>query len=64
MAYPAILGRRLDRPVVNLGFSGNGRLEAEVGALIAEVDAAAYVLDCGPNMPGREAQPPCVIDVP
>ncbi|MFM7243355.1 MAG: SGNH/GDSL hydrolase family protein [Planctomycetaceae bacterium] len=50
MAYPAILGRRLDRPVVNLGFSGNGRLEAEVGALIAEVDAAAYVLDCGPNM--------------
>jgi lysophospholipase L1-like esterase len=50
MAYPAILGRRLGRPVVNLGFSGNGRLEAEVGALIAEIDAAAYVLDCGPNM--------------
>mgnify|MGYP006277403133 CR=1 FL=1 len=50
MAYPAILGRRLDRPVVNLGFSGNGRLDAELGELLAEVDAAAYVLDCGPNM--------------
>lgn len=50
MTYPAILGRRLDVPVVNLGFSGNGRLDAEVVALLAELDAAAYVLDCGPNM--------------
>jgi len=51
MAYPSILGRRLDRPVINLGFSGNGKLDAEMGKLIAEVDAAAYVLDCAPNMP-------------
>lgn len=50
MAYPAILGRRLDRPVINLGFSGNGRMEAEVGALLAELDAALYVIDCLPNM--------------
>ena len=50
MAYPSILGRRLDRPVINLGFSGNGKLDAEVGQLIAEVDAAVYVLDCVPNM--------------
>ena len=50
MAYPAIVGRRLDRPTINLGFSGNGKMEAEMGALIAEVDAAAYVLDCLPNM--------------
>ena len=26
-ANAAILGRRLDRPVVNLGFSGNGRMD-------------------------------------
>ena len=26
MPHPAILGRRLDRPVINLGFSGNGRM--------------------------------------
>jgi lysophospholipase L1-like esterase len=50
MTHPAILGRRLDRPVVNLGFSGNGKMEPEVGALLAEIDAAAYVIDCLPNM--------------
>jgi len=50
MAYPAILRRRLDRPVINLGFSGNGRLDAAVGDLLAELDAAVFVLDCVPNM--------------
>ena len=50
MAYPAILGRRLDRPTVNLGFSGNGTMDPEVGALLAELDAAVYVIDCLPNM--------------
>lgn len=52
MAHVAILGRHLDVPVVNLGFSGNGRMEPEVGALIAEIDASAYVIDCLPNMTG------------
>jgi lysophospholipase L1-like esterase len=50
MPHPAILGRRLDYPVINLGFSGNGRMEAEVGALLTEIDAAVYVIDCLPNM--------------
>lgn len=50
MAYPAILGRRFDMPVVNLGFSGNGKMEAEMGELLHEIDAAAYILDCIPNM--------------
>ena len=50
MAYPAILGRRFDRPVVNLGFSGNGKMEAAMGELLQEIDAAAYILDCIPNM--------------
>jgi len=50
MAHPAILGRRLDRPIVNLGFSGNGRMEPELAELVGEVDAAVYVLDCLPNM--------------
>lgn len=54
LVHPAILGRRLDRPVVNLGFSGNGKMEAEVGALLTEIDAAAYVIDCLPNMRGDE----------
>jgi len=50
MAYPAIVGRRLERPVVNLGFSGNGTMDPEVGVLLAELDAAVYVIDCLPNM--------------
>lgn len=50
MAYPAILGRMLDRPVINLGFSGNGRMEPALGSLMAEVDAAIYVIDSVPNM--------------
>jgi lysophospholipase L1-like esterase len=50
MAYPALIGRRLDRPVINLGFSGNGTMEAELGELLAELDAAVYVIDCLPNM--------------
>ena len=50
MAYPAILGRRLDRPVINLGFSGNACSEAEVADLLAELDPALYVLDALPNM--------------
>lgn len=50
MAYPAIVGRRLDHPVINLGFSGNGTMDPEVGALLAELDAAVYVIDCLPNM--------------
>lgn len=50
MPHPAILGRRLDRPVINLGFSGNGRMEAEVGQFLVEIDAAVYVIDCLPNM--------------
>lgn len=50
MVHTAIIGRKLNVPVVNLGFSGNGRLEKEVGELLAEIDAAVYVLDCLPNL--------------
>ena len=50
MPHPAILGRRLNRPTINLGFSGNGIMEPEVGQLLSEIDAGVYVLDCLPNM--------------
>ena len=50
MPHPAILGRRFDREFINLGFSGNGRMEKEMIALVAEIDAAVFVLDCLPNM--------------
>ncbi len=50
MAYPSILGRMLDWPTVNLGFSGNGKTEPELAQLLAELDPAAYVLDSLPNL--------------
>ena len=49
-AYTAMLGRRLDVPVVNLGFSGSARMEMEIAELLCEIDAEIYVLDAGPNM--------------
>jgi len=54
MVYTSILGRRFDRPVINLGFSGNGRSEIEVAELIAEIDAAVFVLDCLPNINAQQ----------
>lgn len=54
MAWSNIVQRALDYPLINLGFSGNGRLEKEVIDLIAETDARLYILDCLPNIDGRE----------
>lgn len=50
MTHAAILGRWFDRPVINLGFSGNGRMHAEVGGLMSQLEAAVFVIDCLPNM--------------
>ncbi|HLO81769.1 MAG TPA: SGNH/GDSL hydrolase family protein [Chitinophagaceae bacterium] len=52
LAWTNILGRKIQSPVINLAFSGNGRMEKEVFELISEVDAGLYVLDCLPNMAG------------
>ncbi len=54
MPHPAILGRRLNMPIINLGFSGNGKLEKEVGNFMCELDPAVYILDCLPNMVAKE----------
>ena len=50
LAWTNILERKLSAPVINLGFSGNGRLEKEVLDLITEIDAQVYILDCLPNL--------------
>lgn len=59
MVHTAILGRRLDRPVINLGFSGNGRMDTAVGELLCEVDAAVFVIDCLPNMAAKDVSAKC-----
>ena len=50
MAYPAILGRRLDCATINLGFSGNAVCEPEIAGFLSELDPLVYVLDPLPNM--------------
>ncbi|WP_018625910.1 SGNH/GDSL hydrolase family protein [Niabella aurantiaca] len=50
MAWPSIVGRRLNWPFINLGFSGNGTLDKEMIDLINEVDAKAVILDCVANL--------------
>lgn len=49
MAHTNILQRRLQREVVNLGFSGNARLDPEIAQFMASADAACFVLDPLPN---------------
>lgn len=50
MGWTNILSRKMDLPVINLAFSGNGPLEKEMVDLISELDAAMVVYDCLPNM--------------
>ncbi len=51
IAHTNILARRLNREVINLGFSGNGQLDLEIADVIAAVpDPGLIVLDCVPNV--------------
>lgn len=50
MAWTAQLGRKMDRPLINLGFSGNGLLAPAILDLMTEINAKVYILDCLPNL--------------
>ena len=54
MVHNAILGRRFNWPTINLGFSGQGKMEPEMADLLAELDPSVYVLDCLPNLAADE----------
>jgi lysophospholipase L1-like esterase len=49
-AWPSMVGRDLGRSVINLGFSGAGRMETEVVELISSIKPAIFVVDCLRNM--------------
>ncbi len=53
MSYAAILGRSMNTDHVNLGFGGAGKAEAEVIALLTQIDACCYLLDLGKSY-GRQ----------
>lgn len=50
MTLVAQLQRRLNRNIINLGFSGLCKMEPALGDLLAELDPAMFVIDCLPNM--------------
>lgn len=51
MAHTNILSRRLNREIINLGFSGNGQLDLEIARVIAAVpDPGLIIMDCVPNI--------------
>lgn len=50
MSYPAMLGRYFDMPFINLGFSGNGKMDKIFVDILSEIDASIYVIDCLGNM--------------
>jgi len=54
MAATAIVGRKLDTEIINLGFAGSGRMEPEMADLLAELDPSVYILDCLWNMEPKE----------
>ena len=64
LAFVNRVGRDLDVPVVNLGFSGSGVMEFEMSEHLAKIDASCYVLDClwnmglkeNPKDPGRSVE--------
>ncbi|WP_448700666.1 SGNH/GDSL hydrolase family protein [Mucilaginibacter sp. AW1-3] len=49
MAYPARLSRLTGLNFMNLGLSGSAKMEPAVIAMINDIQADAYVLDCIPN---------------
>ncbi|MCQ2391214.1 MAG: SGNH/GDSL hydrolase family protein [Kiritimatiellae bacterium] len=58
LSFAAIVGRELDVPIVNLGFSGSGVMEFEMSEHIARIDASCYILDCLWNMSLSEKERP------
>ncbi|MFD0940149.1 SGNH/GDSL hydrolase family protein [Pedobacter boryungensis] len=57
LAWTSIFGRNVSTPVINLAFSGNGRLETPIIDHIAEIDAKLFILDCMPNLGSRTLYP-------
>jgi lysophospholipase L1-like esterase len=50
MTHTNILARWLNREVINLGFSGNAKLDYEIAELIGQRDASVILLDFMPNV--------------
>ena len=46
MAHTNIISRKLNRDVINFGFSGNGRMEQSIAKLISNSNPIFYIIEC------------------
>lgn len=51
ICHASAISRNLNQPLINLGFSGRGKMELSLATLLEEIDSSLYILDCLPNMP-------------
>lgn len=49
MVYTSIISRALNKECINLGFSGNARMDKALAETVSRIDAQQYVIDCLPN---------------
>lgn len=54
LSATAITGRKLNAEIINLGFSGAGKMEIEMADILAELSPAVFVIDCGRNLTPQE----------
>ena len=50
LTFTSVMARELDVELVNLGFPGAGKMELPMADVLAEIDAALYIVDCEWNM--------------
>jgi lysophospholipase L1-like esterase len=64
LIYGALLQRFLQKEVINLGFSGNGKFEKTITPYIMSADPSLIILDCTPNSDAQTIQGnlPALID--
>lgn len=59
-SWTSIVGRNFpDLNIINLGFSGSGKVEPEVIDVINEIEASIYIIDCLPNY-SNTSMPPLI----
>ena len=49
LTYPSLIQRGLNKEVINLGFSGNGKFEKEIAKYFMLAKPSVIILDCTPN---------------
>ncbi|MDD2285187.1 MAG: SGNH/GDSL hydrolase family protein [Paludibacter sp.] len=54
MAYPARMARATGLNFINLGLSGNGKMEAPVIEMLGDITCDAYIMDCIANPSPQE----------